>query len=129
MSYTRAVFKPQDLLGIIVTIQDLFANCPAETNHFSEFAHFGIFEVHLPVENEIDVCFGRLILFVNALIGLHSKKDAVFKEVFECIYGQKMENGVLQSDPAHHQLASPVVGAHQPLEFGDVLPHFGVQIP
>ena len=95
MSYTCAVFKPQNLLGIIVTIQDLFANCPAETNYFSELAYFGVFEVHLTVENEIDVCFGRLILFVNILIGLNSKKYTVFKEIFEGIYGQKMENWVL----------------------------------
>ena len=102
MAYTRTVFKSQNLLGIIITVQDLFAYCPAETNHFSELAYFGILKVHLTVQNEIDMCFGGLVLFVDALIGFYSEEDAVLEQVFECINCQQMEDWVLQPDPTHH---------------------------
>lgn len=61
---TLAVLKSQNLLVVVITVQDFFAYRPTKTYDISEFPNLVIFEFKLAVDNEIDMCLGRLVFSV-----------------------------------------------------------------
>lgn len=121
------VFEPQDVSVVIFVEQYLFANDPTESQHLSEPADLRVSKLQFAVEDEVNLGFGRLVLFVNALARFDHQYAPVFKQVLESVESKQVEDGVLQPNFSDDELGPVVAAVDQVIKLADIGPHLLVQ--
>lgn len=81
MADALTVLKPQYLCvsAIVLTVEYLLANSPAETDDLPEVAVDEMAEPHLAVQDEVDVGLGGLSLLVERLLGFEHVDQSILK--------------------------------------------------
>lgn len=119
------------------SVQYLLTDGPADAHDFAESRSvlrlltpfdFGIAELILAKEHEVNVGTRRLILLVDCLRLFQLEQEAIVHQVFEGSYRQQVEDRVLESYPTHEELTAAVILRFQRLIVLHELAHLRIEL-